>query len=473
MAAAGGSGIPTSWSNSPRRSPAPAMTDAVPGLNHLAFHVGDVARLDELVAVAPDHGWTLMFADRHPLAGGADHCAGYLENSDGFEIELVASRDGASLPSALSRRSRARELGIAPGRYRPGPLNSMTDVAGVRVGQTTVIEGTSVRTGVTAVVPVKVGPVGGQLPAGFFVGNGYGKLIGATQIAELGVIETPIVLTGTLSAFRAADALVSYVLGLPGNEDVLSVNPVVGETNDGFLSDIRARPITEEHVLAALSGATDGPVAEGSVGAGTGTAALGFKAGIGTSSRVVRLADGEPCVIGVLVQANFSGTLSVLGVRIDHATALASSAREPQESERSDPGARAGGRAPGGDGMPGGDVVEEGNSCMIVVAVDRALDARQLARVARRAIFGMGRTGSDFAGTSGDYAIAFTTAEGTPAADSLLGPVFAAVQEAVEEAILNSVFMATTTAGYLGHTKYAVPTDYVARACRAAGVLGR
>ena len=216
-------------------------------------------------------------------------------------------------------RRRARDLGLAFGSYPPGPHGAITDVAGVRVGHTTLVEGDTIRTGVTAIVPDAVDRAGGALAAGLFVGNGYGKLIGATQLVELGVIETPIVLTGTLSAFRAADALVTYMLRLPGNEQMISVNPVVGETNDGYLSDIRARPVTEQHVLAAISGAVRRPGRPGRVGAGTGTAALGFKAGIGTASRVLTLADGGTCTVGVLVQANFSGTLTVRGVRIDPA----------------------------------------------------------------------------------------------------------------------------------------------------------
>ncbi len=364
-------------------------------------------------------------------------------------------------------RIRASGLGLRFGGYQPGPLNAITDVAGVRVGHTTVIEGAGIRTGVTAVVPDALGRAGGALPAGLFVGNGFGKLVGATQVAELGVIETPVVLTATLSAFRAADALVTYMLALPGNENLLTVNPVVGETNDGYLSDIRARPITERHVLAAIAGARGGPVAEGSVGAGTGTAALGFKAGIGTASRLVRTAEqagtggpagtggtggqaGIPGTIGVLVQSNFSGVLTVRGLPI----------------------------SPGGPGNPIGPCGPEpsageppGNSCMIVVATDHALDARQLGRVARRAVFAMGRTGADFAGGSGDYAIAFATAGGPPAADSALGRVFAAAQDAVEEAILNSLFTATTVTGYQGRVGHAVPLDLVAATCREAGVL--
>ncbi len=321
-------------------------------------------------------------------------------------------------------------------------------MAGVRVGHVSVIEGDGVRTGVTAIVPDAVDRAGGSIAAGLFAGNGYGKLTGATQVAELGVIETPILLTATLSAFRAADALVGYVLGLPGNERLISVNPVVGETNDGYLSDIRARPVTGQHVLAALRCATGSRVAEGAVGAGTGTSALGFKAGIGTASRTVTLADRQQATVGALVQANFSGVLTVRGVRV----------AVPDELRARDAG--------------------DGNSCMIVVATDLGLGSRQLIRVARRAVFAMGRTGADFAHGSGDYALAFTTgafATGAQSrvADAALDPVFAAAADATEEAILNSVFMATTTTGYLGRVRHAVPLDLVTSACRAAGVIGQ
>ena len=342
---------------------------------------------------------------------------------------------------------RARQLGIAPGRYPTGPLNAITDVPGVLVGQTTVIRDPDIRTGVTAIVPKRLHDRG-TMPAGLFVGNGYGKLVGATQIVELGEIETPIVLTGTLSAFRAADALVSYMLALPGNEEMRSVNPIVGETNDGFLSDIRSRSVTEQHVLDALLGAGAGPITEGCVGAGTGTTALGFKAGIGTSSRVVDGVAGEAVTVGVLVQANFGGTLTVLGVPIDKDAALLEA----------------------GVAEPGGGV-ERGNSCMIVVATDGALDARQLGRLARRAVFGMGRVGADFAHGSGDYVIAFSVGEASQIPDSQLDPLFIAVQDAVEEAILNSLFMVETTVGYAGHVRYAVPLGYVARVCEERGVV--
>lgn len=345
-----------------------------------------------------------------------------------------------------TRRQSGSELGLVSVVHEPGQFNAITDVRGVRVGHATVVEGDDIRTGVTAIVPDGVDRAGGELAAGLFVGNGFGKLIGATQLVELGVIETPILLTGTLSAFRAADALVTYLLDLPGNERMTTANPVVGETNDGYLSDIRARPITEGHVFAAISGARGGHVAQGCVGAGTGTGALGFKAGIGTASRLVRLADGSTGVVGALVQSNFSGTLKVLGVGIEADSAL---------------GAGQGSQAAG---QP------DGNSCMIIVAVDRALDSRQLTRVAKRAVFAMGMVGADFAQGSGDYAIAFASGEGQPVRDGGLGPVFSATFEAVGEALLNSLLLATTTTGYQGHIKRAVPIDFVLAACRAAGV---
>ncbi|HWC24568.1 MAG TPA: P1 family peptidase [Flexivirga sp.] len=344
-------------------------------------------------------------------------------------------------------RVRSRDLGVAPGNGTPGPTNTIVDVPGVRVGQVTILEGTRLHTGVTAIVPDAVDVPGGRMPAGLFVGNGYGKLVGATQLVELGEIETPILLTGTLSAFRAADALVSYVLSNPGNESVESLNPVVGETNDGFLSDIRSRPITEAHVLEALRTASTDPVEQGCVGAGTGTAALGFKGGIGSASRVVDLGEHGSCTLGVLAQTNFSGTLTVHGVPIT-----------PQEG-LSTPLAN--------------DAVPQGNSCMLIVAIDAGLDARQLTRVATRAVFGMAQVGSDFAQGSGDYAIAFDTGPTVPVPDAQLNPVFAAVQEAVAEAVLDSLFLATTTTGFHGHTKHAVPLDFVLEKCAAAGVLNR
>ncbi|MFG1820511.1 P1 family peptidase [Kribbella sp. NPDC049174] len=308
---------------------------------------------------------------------------------------------------------RVRDLGVTVGTLPPGPLNAITDVPGVRVGQTT-ISSDDLHTGVTAIVPD--GYADG-LPAAVAVGNGYGKLVGSTQVDELGVIETPVLLTGTLSVFRVADALLTWLLDR--DPKATSLNPVVGETNDGHLSDIRRRPITPEHVHTALDTASSELPAEGCVGAGTGTTALGFKAGIGTASRTL-----DSGTIGVLVQANFSGTLTVLGTPI-----------------------------------PAQPVDADGNSCMIVVATDLPLDARQLGRVARRAVFAMGRVGSDFSPGSGDYAIAFTTNRTPAFADRDLRPAFQATTEATEEALLNSLTMATTTTGHRGHTARAVPHD--------------
>lgn len=320
--------------------------------------------------------------------------------------------------------TRARDLGVVVGSHPTGPLNAITDVEGVRVGHTTLVEGDSIRTGITAVVPPAL-----PAPAGLFVGNGYGKLVGSTQIAELGEIETPILLTATLSTFRVADALVTHMLRDPG---VTSVNPVVAETNDGYLSDVRARPITEEHVLSALDGASTGLPREGAVGAGTGTGALGFKGGIGTASRVV-----GAYTVGVIVQSNFSGVLRVLGVPVP----------------------------PSSVGVPP-PPAHPGNSCVIVVATDGPYDSRQLGRMARRAVFAMGRVGSDFAGGSGDYALAFSTTRG-----SVPEPAFDAVQDAVEEALLNSLLTAPTTVGFQGHVRYGVPHDRLLRRLREHRVI--
>ena len=311
---------------------------------------------------------------------------------------------------------------MIPGTLPTGPLNAITDVPGVKVGQTTIDDG-DLHTGVTAILPDEYAA---GLPAAVAVGNGYGKLVGSTQVDELGVIETPILLTGTLSVFRVADALLTWLLDR--DPTATSLNPIVGETNDGHLSDIRRRPITPDHVFHALNSASSDLPAEGCVGAGTGTTALGFKAGIGTSSR--QLNEG---VVGVLVQANFSGTLTVLGTPIP----ASERAKEP-----------------------------EGNSCMIVVATDLPLDARQLGRVARRAIFAMGRVGSDFSPGSGDYAIAFSTHRGTPPEDRTLRETFNATTEAVEEALLNSLTTAHAVTGYNGNTQYAVSHASVAAASR-------
>lgn len=331
-------------------------------------------------------------------------------------------------------RARARALGVVIGALPTGPLNAITDVEGVLVGHTTIDDGAGVHTGVTAVVPRQLVAGRWELPAAVHTANGYGKLVGSTQVDELGVIESPIVLTATLSAFRAADALLTYLMDR--RPDGVSFNPLVGETNDGFLSDIRRRPITERHVLDALEGARGGLPAEGCVGAGTGTTALGFKAGIGTASRR-QVVDGPPVTVGALVQANFGGVLTVQGTPMPVEDLLPGVARP-------DP---------------------PGNSCMIVVATDAPLDARRLGRLARRAVFAMGRVGAAYSHGSGDYAIAFSTAppERPLLPDALLDPLFAAVMDAVEEALLNSVFTATTTTGVHGRTSHAFPYDRLTR----------
>ncbi len=354
--------------------------------------------------------------------------------------------------TAQNNRPRARELGIAPGIFQPGALNAITDVTGVRVGQTTVWEGDSIRTGVTVVVPHGGNIYRERVPAAIYVANAFGKLVGSTQVQELGELETPIALTCTLCVWRVADALAEYLLRQPDMETVRSINPVVGETNDGFLNDIRARPILAEHVISALESASSGPVAEGAVGAGTGTRAFGWKGGIGTSSRVLPEALGG-WTVGVLVQSNFGGTLQILGapVGIELGRYIF---RDYVESEE------AGAEDDPGDG-----------SIMIVVATDAPLSHRNLERLAARAIHGLARTGSPSTNGSGDYVIAFSTAEsvrrwgGTREPLSIadlpnqgMSPLFQAVVEATEEAIYNSLFKAVTVSGHRG-TVEALPID--------------
>ena len=354
-------------------------------------------------------------------------------------------------------RPRARDLGVAPGVFAPGALNAITDVAGVRVGHVTVVEGDSVRTGVTAILPHGGNVFQDKVAGGVFVGNAFGKLAGSTQVEELGTIETPIVLTTTLGVGTAVEAVVDYTLGLQGNGDVRSVNAVVGETNDGWaLNDGRGRHVTREHVLAAIRGATEGPVAEGSVGAGTGTVCFGWKGGIGTSSRVVPRTYGG-FTVGVLVQTNFGGVLQVLSAPV--------------------------GRALGRYAFKGDVERERGDgSIMIVVATNAPIQDRNLERLAARAMFGVARTGSSGSNSSGDYVVAFSTAEQvrrrlTPGAprdpnappapravqelgNDDMSPLFQAVIEATEEAIYNSMFMATTVSSR-GRTVPALPLDSV------------
>ena len=344
-----------------------------------------------------------------------------------------------------SGRFRARELGLSRGTLKTGPRNAITDVPGVLVGHTTVVEGDAVRTGVTAIVPRAGNLFREKVRGGLAVGNAFGKLVGATQLEELGQLETPIVLTGTLSAFRAADAVVSYMLALPGNEEVRSINPVVGETNDGFLSDGRLRPITAEHVWQAIEGARGGPVAEGCAGAGAGTVCFGWKGGIGTASRLTEVGRAA-AMLGVLVQTNFGGSLRVLG-------------------------------APIGEHLrPAAIRLDAGGSCMIVLGTDAPLDARQLTRLARRGVFALGRTGAAYSHGSGDYAIAFSTSpisDRSHVDDDELSPLFAAALEATEEAVLNSLFVATSTEGRDGSRVEAIPLDRVVELCRRHGIDAR
>jgi D-aminopeptidase len=332
-------------------------------------------------------------------------------------------------------RVRARQLGIAPGVLTPGPLNAITDVDGVLVGHTTLVEGDSVRTGATAILPHGGNLFQSKVPAAVFVFNGFGKSAGLSQVAELGEIETPIVLTNTLSVARGIEAVLDWTLAQPGNEQVVSVNAIVGETNDGNLNDIRARTLTSAQILQAIRSAHAGPVEEGAVGAGTGTVAFGWKGGVGTSSRRLPALSGG-WTVGVLVQTNYGGVLTVNGRRVGEEL----------------------GRFYLKDELTGKSA---DGSIMVVVATDAPLSDRNLMRLARRAVAGIARTGSSFTNGSGDFVIAFSTAaEGLRTAPKRVGvahyaelsndavsPLFQAVAEATEEAIYNSLFMATTTRG--------------------------
>lgn len=376
---------------------------------------------------------------------------------------LFATVMGVSAVSAIAaERPRAREAGIVIGPLPTGPANAITDVAGVRVGQVTLIEGDGIRTGVTAIFAHEGNAFQVRVPAAIHVGNGFGKLLGVTQVAELGELETPVLLTGTLGVWTAADAMVGWMLRQPGMQQVRSINPVVGETNDGFLNDIRARPLARTHVERALEDARGGTVEEGAVGAGTGTVAFGWKGGIGTSSRVVQ-ADGGGHTVGVLVQSNYGGRLTVAGVPMgNHLPDPASLARA--DDPRTSPGNS-------GDG-----------SIMIVVATDAPLDSRQLGRLGARALTGLARTGSTMSHGSGDYVIAFSNAAqvrrnvGEPApapillADQALTPLFEAVADATEEAILNSLLRASDMRGHRGYVP-ALPVAPVLERLRQAGVI--
>ncbi len=352
-------------------------------------------------------------------------------------------------------RPRARELGIRVGVFPTGSHNAITDVEGVRVGQVTVEEGDRVNTGVTAILPHEGNPFLDRVPAAIHVANGFGKLVGITQVRELGELETPILLTCTLCVWRGADAMVEWLVEGDGMENVRSINPVVGETNDGALNDIRARPIGKEHVRRALEEASDGPVEEGSVGAGRGTRAFGWKGGIGTSSRTLPDELGG-WTVGILVQSNFGGILSMAGAPV--------------------------GRELGRHSFQ--DVVgrQEEGSIMIVVATDAPLSDRNLERLARRAVVGLARTGSFISNGSGDYVIAFSTSSAVRrapgqerhASEELsnpeTSPLFQAVAEGTEEAVYNSILRATSVTG-MGTTAEAIPLDEVEEVLRRHNVL--
>ncbi|HKP38876.1 MAG TPA: P1 family peptidase [Pyrinomonadaceae bacterium] len=352
-----------------------------------------------------------------------------------------------------TKRPRARDIGVVVGVLPVGPLNAITDVSGVTVGHATVIKGDNVRTGVTAILPHSGNLFREKVPGAVFVGNAFGKLAGSTQVNELGEIETPIMLTSTLNVPRVADVTLDYMLALPGNEEVQSINPLVGETNDGFLNDIRGRHVGREDVFGAIKNARSGAIEEGAIGAGTGTVAFGFKGGIGTSSRRLPASLGG-YTIGVLVQSNFGGILTINGAPVGRELGkyylkdVLGSARSLDRSS---------------DG-----------SIIIVIATDAPIDHRNLQRLAARSMLGLARTGAAGSNGSGDYAIAFSTAAElrirnnpnvrnqrssvTLLSNEAMSPLFLAVIEATEEAIYNSIFRATTTSGR-GHTVEALPID--------------
>ncbi len=383
-------------------------------------------------------------------------------------VEARQARPARSPEPAPPTRPRIRDLGAAPGVLPPGALDAITDVAGVRVGQVTLVEGDAVRTGVTAILPHPGNLFQQKVPAAVYVGNGFGKAAGFLQVRELGTIETPIVLTNTLAVGTAVQAVVAWTLERPGNEEVRSVNAVVGETNDGYLNDIRAFPVKAADVRRAIETARGGPVAEGSVGAGTGTRALGWKGGIGTASRRLPAGLGG-YTVGALVQSNFGGVLRIDGVPVGEALGRYSF-RDAIEGARTTP-------------PPGSDTRGDG-SCMMVLATDAPLASRNLERLARRAILALGRVGSFMANGSGDFVIAFSTANPRPdepaepvqkvadLSNDAMSPLFLAAVEAVEEAIYNSLLRAETVTGAGGHTAEAIPIERVRELLAKAGRLG-
>ncbi|NOZ62501.1 MAG: P1 family peptidase [Calditrichaeota bacterium] len=362
----------------------------------------------------------------------------------------------ACLTASGFSQKRIRDYQIKVGILPPGENNGITDVKGVKVGQSTVISGNDIRTGVTVILPHSGNLFQEKVPAAIYVGNGFGKLVGVTQVEELGYIETPIALTNTLNVFRVADAIIDYMLTLPGNENIRSINPVVGETNDGFLNNIQKRVVGPEHVFQAIQSAKSGKVAEGSVGAGTGTICFGFKGGIGTSSRKLPEKRGG-YTVGVLVQTNFGGVLSINGAPVGQELG--------KYYFKSD--------------------LQNGGSCMIVLATDAPLSHRNLKRLAKRTILGLARSGGFCSNGSGDYVIAFSTnpmcrirADENNSeklipeiSNNSMSPLFLAAVEATQEAIYNSLFMATDMSGYQNHKIKALPLDKVIEICKKYGLI--
>lgn len=386
----------------------------------------------------------------------------------------VATAAQTQNPDAKQARPRIRELGVKVGVLPTGDLNAITDVSGVLVGHTTLVRGEEIRTGVTAILPHGGNLFHEKVPGAVFVGNGFGKLAGSTQIDELGEIETPILLTGTLAVPRVADAVLDYMLALGGNEDVQSINPLVAETNDGYLNDIRGRHIEPVDVLTAIKNAKSGPVAEGSVGAGTGTVAFGFKGGIGTSSRKLPPNLGG-FTVGVLVQTNFGGILTINGAPVGQELDRYYLKEELNQAATNPPAINQ--RPP--DSADG--------SVIIVIATDAPVDARNLKRMAARSMMGLARTGASGSNGSGDYAVAFSTSpdvrihtianvnRNAPRTlktlpNDAMSPLFLAVVESSEEAIYNSLFRATTMTGR-GHTVEALPLDRTVEILRRHGLI--
>jgi D-aminopeptidase len=413
-------------------------------------------------------------------------------------LALAAAGVGPPPPQTMTQntRPRAREAGVRVGVLPAAALNAITDVPGVLVGHRTITRGENVRTGVTAILPHGGNLFREKVPGAIFVGNGFGKLAGSTQVEELGEIETPILLTSTLSVPRAADALVEYMITLPGNEGVRSVNPLVAETNDGALNDIRGRHVTREDVFAAIKAARGGAVEEGAVGAGTGTVAFGFKGGIGTASRKLPPALGGHTV-GVLVQTNYGGVLTINGAPVGRELGQfylkETLERAAQQQPRAGRRPKAGG---GGESARPGEVTATDpqdaadGSVIIVVATDAPVDARNLKRMAARAVAALTRTGAAMTNGSGDYAVAFSAAPTSrvrPAANAAdvyaprdvrllsndaMSPLFLACIEATEEAVYNSLFRAVTTTGN-GRTVEALPLERALEILRRYNALER